>query len=57
MYDVGEALEVVAHKNHGCCIAGSVQSQAGQGFEQCGLVEDNPAHGKENGIKSLQTTL
>ena len=40
-----EELEQVAQRGCGCPIPGSVQGQAGWGFEQPGLVEGVPAHG------------
>jgi len=40
-----EALEQVAQRSCGCPLPGSVQGQAGWGFEQPGLVEGVPAHG------------
>jgi len=46
----GEALAQVAQRRCGCPLPGSVQGQAGWGFEQPGLVEGVPAHGKEIGI-------
>ena len=42
----GEALEQVAQRSCGCPIPGSVQSQAGRGFEEPDLVEDVPAQGR-----------
>ncbi|KAK4816011.1 hypothetical protein QYF61_011001, partial [Mycteria americana] len=36
----------VAQRSCGCPIPGSVQGQAGWGFEQLGLVEGIPAHGR-----------
>ena len=36
-------LEQVAQRSCGCPLPGSVQSQAGWGFEQPGLVERVPA--------------
>ena len=41
-----EALEQVAQRSCGCPIIGSVQGQAGRGFEQPGLVDGVPAHGR-----------
>jgi len=35
----GEAVEQVAQRSCGCPLPGSVQGQAGWGFEQPGLVE------------------
>jgi len=49
-YEGGEALARVAHRSCGCPLPGSVQDQAGWGFEQPGLVEGVPAHGKGVGI-------
>ena len=42
----GEALERVAQRGCGCPIPGRVPGQVGWGFEQPGLVEGVPAHGK-----------
>ena len=42
----GEALDQVAQRSCGCPLPGSVQGQAGWGFEQPGLVEGVPAHGR-----------
>ena len=42
----GEALEGLAQRGCGCSLPGSVQGQAGWGFEQPGLVEGVPAHGR-----------
>ena len=42
----GEALAQVAQRGCGCPIPGSVQGQVGWGFEQAGLVEGVPAHGR-----------
>ena len=42
----GEALEQVAQRSCGCPVPGSVQGQVGRGFEQPGLVEVVPAHGR-----------
>jgi len=39
-YEGGEALEQVAQRSCGCSLPGSVQGQAGQGFEQPDLVVD-----------------
>ena len=47
----GEALEQVAQRGCGCPIPGSVQGQAGWGFEQPGLVEGVPAHGRGVGTR------
>ena len=41
----GETLEQVAPRSCGCPVFGSVQGQAGWGFEQRDLVKDVPAHG------------
>ncbi|KAK4832329.1 LOW QUALITY PROTEIN: hypothetical protein QYF61_021779 [Mycteria americana] len=46
MMRVGETLEEVALRSHGCPIIGSVQGQVGWGFEQPDLVEDVPVHGR-----------
>ena len=45
----GEALEYVAQRSCGWPLPGSVQGQAGRGFEQPGLLEGVPAHGREVG--------
>jgi len=42
-YEGGEALEQVSQRSCGCLLPGSVQGQAGLGFEKPGLVEDVPA--------------
>ena len=42
----GAALEQVAQRGCGCPLPGSVQGQAGWGFEQPDLVKDVPACGK-----------
>ena len=47
----GEALEQVAQRSGGCPIPGSVQGQVGWGFEQPGLVEGVPAHGRGLGTR------
>ena len=47
----GEALAQVAQRGCGCPIPGSVQGQAGWGFEQPGLVEGVPAHGRGVGTR------
>jgi len=44
--DGGEALAQVAQRSCGCPLAGSVQGQVRWGFEQPGLVEGVPAHGR-----------
>ena len=46
----GEALTQVAQESGGCPLPGSVQGQAGRGFEQSGLVEGVPASGRGGGI-------
>ncbi|KAK4827836.1 hypothetical protein QYF61_021973, partial [Mycteria americana] len=45
-YEGGEALEQVAQRSCGHPIPGSVQGPVGWGFEQPGLVEGVPAHGR-----------
>ena len=42
----GEALAQVAQRSCGFLLPGSVQGQVGRGFEQPGLVEGVPAHGR-----------
>jgi len=42
----GEALAQVAQRSCGCPLPGSVQGQVGQGFEQPGLEEGAPSHGR-----------
>ena len=49
----GETLEQVAQRSCGCPISGSVQGQVGWGFEQRGLVEVVPAHGRGVGLDGL----
>jgi len=44
--DGGEALAQVVQRSCGCPLPGSVQGQVGWGFEQPGLVEGVPAHGR-----------
>jgi len=52
LYDEGgEALAQVAQRSCGCPLPGSVQGQLGQGFEQPGLVEGVPAHGRGVGTR------
>ena len=41
-----ETLEQVAQRSCGCPLPGNVQGQVGRGFEQPGLVEGVPAHGR-----------
>lgn len=41
-----EALAQAAQRNCGCSISGSVQGEAGWGFEQPGLLEGVTAHGR-----------
>jgi len=48
-YEGGEALEPVAQRSCGCLLRGSVQGQAGWGFEQPGLVKDVLALGRGPG--------
>jgi len=43
----------VAQRSCGCPLPERVQGQAGQGFEQPGLVEIVPAHGGEIGVGNL----
>jgi len=45
----GETLE--QQRSCGCPLPGSVQAQAGWGFEQPGLAEDVPAHGRVIGTR------
>jgi len=47
----GEALAQVAQPSCGFPLLGSVQGQVGQGFEEPGLVEGIPAHGREVGTR------
>jgi len=42
----GEALEQIAQRSCGCLLPGSVQGQVGWGFEQPGVVEGVPVHGR-----------
>ena len=46
-----EALAQVAQRSCGCPLPGSVHDQAGWGFEQPGLVEGVPAHGRGLGTR------
>jgi len=47
----GEALAQVAQRICGCPFPGSVQGQVGWGFEQPGLLEGVPAHGRGVGTR------
>jgi len=47
----GEALAQVAQRSCGCPLPGSVQGQAGWGFEQPGLVEGVPNYGSGAGTR------
>jgi len=49
-HEGGETLEQVAQRSCGCPLPGSVH-QVGWGFEQPGLVEGVPAHGREVGTR------
>jgi len=49
IFEGGEALAQTAQRSCGCPLPGSVQGQAGQGFDQPGLVEGVPAHGRGGG--------
>jgi len=42
----GETLVHVAQRSCGCPIPGNVQGQVGWGFEQPGLMEGVPTHGR-----------
>jgi len=42
---------LVAQRSCGCPFPGSVEGQLGQGFEQPGLVEGVPTHGKGVGTR------
>ena len=48
-----ETLEQFSQRSCGRPIIGSVQGQVGQGFEQLGLVEGVPAHGRRVGLHDL----
>jgi len=50
-YECCEKLEQVAQRSCGCPLPGSVQGQAGWGFEQPGPVEGVPAHGRGVGTR------
>jgi len=52
-YEGDEALDQVAQRSCGCLLPDSVQDQAGWRFEQPGLVEGVPAHGRWDGNQSL----
>ena len=45
-YEGGEVLEQIAQSSCGCPLHGSVPGQAGRSFEQPGVVEGVPAHGR-----------
>jgi len=49
--EASEALVQVAQRSCGCPLPGSVRDQVGRGFEQPGLVEDVPAHGRGVGTR------
>ncbi|PKU41234.1 hypothetical protein llap_8471 [Limosa lapponica baueri] len=49
--EAGETPEQVAQRSCRCPIPGSVQDQAGWGFEQPGLVGGVPAHGRGVGTR------
>ena len=49
----GETLEQVAQRSCGCPFPGSVQGQAGRGFEEPDPVEDVPTHGRGVGLDGL----
>jgi len=56
LYSEGaEALAQVAQRSCGCALPGSVQGQVGWGFEQPGLVEGVPAHGRGVGTRSIRS--
>jgi len=57
MAAAGEPLEQVAWRSCGCLIPGGVQGQAGWGFEQPGLVEGVPVHGKVVGTRRCLRSL
>jgi len=48
-YEGAEALDQVTLRSCGCPLPGSVESQVGWDFEQPGLVEGVPAHGRGGG--------
>jgi len=50
-HEGGEALAQVTQRSCGCHLPGSVQGQVGWGFEQPGLVEGVPAHGRGVGTR------
>jgi len=50
-FEGGEALAQVAQRSCGCPLPGNVQGQVGWGFEQPGLVEGVPAHGRGVGTR------
>ena len=57
-YEGGEALAQAAQRSCGCLLPGSVQGQAGWGFEQPGLVEGVLTHGRAVGTRcSLRSLL
>jgi len=49
--DIRKKLKQVAERSCGCPLPGSVQGQAGWGFEQPGLLEGVPAHGRGVGTR------
>ena len=50
-FPYSETLEQIAQRGCGCPLPGSIQGQAGQGFEQHGLVGDVPAYSSGDGAR------
>jgi len=50
-YEGGEALEHVAQRSCGCPQPAGVQGEVGWGFEQPGLAEGVPVHGRGVGTR------
>ena len=52
-HEGGETEEQIAQRGSGDPITVNIQGQVGQGSEQCGLVEDVPAHCRGVGLDDL----
>jgi len=50
-HGIGEALDQVVQRSCGWPLCGIIQGQVGWGFEQPGLVEGVPAHGRGVGTR------
>jgi len=50
-YEGGEGLAQIAHRSSRCPLPESIQGQVGWGFEQPGLMESVPPHGRGVGTR------